>query len=41
MNNVLNIDKCKICGGLVRIENNEYGTSKLCTCVDIFIIKKT
>lgn len=40
MDNVLNIDKCKICGGLVRIENNEYGTSKLCTCCVYFYNKE-
>ena len=32
MDNVLNIEKCKICGGLVRIEDNAYGCSKICTC---------
>lgn len=31
MDNVLNIEKCKICSGLVRIENNSYGVSKVCT----------
>ena len=32
MDSVLNIEKCKICGGLVRIEDNAYVYSKICTC---------
>lgn len=40
MDNVLNIEKCKICGGLVRIENNRYSISKLCTCCGYFYTKE-
>lgn len=36
MDNVLNIEKCNICGGLVRIESTTLGISKLCTCCGYF-----
>ena len=40
MDNVLNIDKCKICGGLVRVENNIYCLSKVCTCCGYYYNKE-
>ena len=40
MDNVLNIEKCKICGGLVRVENNIYGISKVCTCCGYYYNKE-
>lgn len=40
MDNVLNIEKCKICSGLVRIENNSYGVSKVCTCCGYYYNKQ-
>ena len=40
MNNVLNIEKCKICGGLVSIENSSEGTTKICTCCGYFYTKE-
>lgn len=40
MNNVLNIEKCKICGGLVSIENSSEGTTKICTCCGYFYAKE-
>lgn len=40
MDNVLKIEKCKICDGLVRIEDAAYGTSKICTCCGYFYNKK-
>ncbi|WP_195999322.1 hypothetical protein [Clostridium sp. 1001271B_151109_B4] len=40
MDNVLNIEKCKICGGLVRIESTAFRTSKLCTCCGYFYNKE-
>lgn len=40
MNNVLNIEKCKICGGLVSIENSSDGTTKICTCCGYFYNKE-
>ena len=39
MNNVLNIEKCKICGGLVSIENSSEGTTKICNCCGYFYKK--
>ena len=40
MDNILNIEKCKICGGLVRLENNIYGLSKVCTCCGYYYNKE-
>ncbi len=40
MDNVLNIEKCKICGGLVSIENSSDGLTKICTCCGYFYKKE-
>ena len=40
MDDVLNIEKCKICGGLVSIENSSDGTTKICTCCGYFYNKE-
>ncbi len=40
MDNVLNIEKCKICGGLVRIEKNNHGLRKVCTCCGYYYSKE-
>lgn len=40
MDNVLNIEKCRICGGLIRIESTSYKISKLCTCCGYFYNKE-
>ena len=40
MEEVLNIEKCKICGGLIRIERNENEITKVCTCCGYFYNKK-
>lgn len=40
MDNVLNIEKCKICEGLVRIEKNNHGLRKVCTCCGYYYSKE-
>ena len=40
LDNLLNIEKCKICGGLVSIENSSDGLTKICTCCGYFYKKE-
>ncbi|MBX9136809.1 MULTISPECIES: hypothetical protein [unclassified Clostridium] len=40
MDNVLNIEKCKICGGLINIEGSLNKLTKICTCCGYFYNKE-